>query len=64
MGSVDPFLSMYLHHCPPPYTRPLAQPPYKFQQKEPVAKIFPPTPTPPKNFTMGDLQLGCMSMIM
>ncbi|ANM64318.1 hydroxyproline-rich glycoprotein family protein [Arabidopsis thaliana] len=47
---------------PPPYPRqvhpqPPAPPPYKFHQKEPVAKSFPPTPAPPKNFTMGDLQL-------
>ncbi|CAH8254512.1 unnamed protein product [Arabidopsis lyrata] len=52
---------------PPPYTRqlhpqPPAPPPYEFHQKEPVAKSFPPTPAPPKNFTMGDLQLGCRIM--
>ncbi|KAG7575885.1 Heavy metal-associated domain superfamily [Arabidopsis thaliana x Arabidopsis arenosa] len=52
---------------PPPYTRqlhpqPPPPPPYEFHQKEPVAKSFPPTPVPPKNFTMGDLTLGCMIM--
>lgn len=33
-----------------------------FQQKKdekPAAKSFPPTPPPPKNFTMGDLHPGC-----
>ncbi|CAH8358313.1 unnamed protein product [Eruca vesicaria subsp. sativa] len=50
---------------PPPYPFPLnPQPPLPVpagggQQKEPAAKGFPPTPPPPKNFTMGDLHLGC-----
>lgn len=52
---------------PPPYTRqlhpqPPPPPPYEFHQYEPVAKSFPPTPAPPKNFAMGDLQLGCKIM--
>ncbi|KAF8108091.1 hypothetical protein N665_0115s0098 [Sinapis alba] len=50
---------------PPPYALQLnPQPPLPVpaggcQQKEPVAKSFPPTPPPPKNFTMGDLHPGC-----
>ncbi|CAA7027041.1 unnamed protein product [Microthlaspi erraticum] len=53
---------------PPPYTRQLhPQPslptlPYMFHQNEPAAKAFPPTPPPPKNFAMGDLQPGCSIM--
>ncbi|KFK35262.1 hypothetical protein AALP_AA5G262400 [Arabis alpina] len=52
---------------PPPYVRqfhPQPPPPlpYEYHPKEPAAKSFPPTPAPPKNFTMGDLQPGCNIM--
>ncbi|KAL1188623.1 Heavy metal-associated isoprenylated plant protein 33 [Cardamine amara subsp. amara] len=58
----------YQHFAPPPpyprqvHPQPPPPPPYQFHESKPVAKSFPPTPPPPKNFVMGDLQLGCIIM--
>ncbi|CAG7899966.1 unnamed protein product [Brassica rapa] len=63
----------WMYHQPPPYQSYALPPPYPLQlnpppplpvpsgsqPKEPAAKSFPPTPPPPKNFTMGDLHPGC-----
>lgn len=59
----------YQHFAPPPpyprqlHPQPPPPPPYEFHENKPVAKSFPPTPPPPKDFVMGDLQLGlCIIM--